>query len=396
MTKLSFEIQFDSANELQNSALPVEVRRPNLTLARTGLTSESIDIEPGNYFVTATMPAGQELCDYVKVSEGQPNKAVLKPALEDESPHEWQAQQHYLVAQRSITQKVDDDGLESLGGEDVQAKLRRITGDILNQKYEIVEPQGWKVRYEDDLAEFSVDGINKVQFVQLLQSNSPALNMALPVYEHRDCQLVVIRQPDGRFSFDAHLRNPTADLLLRYSQKSYGEQASLTSQALDAKMMLAQKMQDPISAAVGGYSILRFGKLELLHEWTENLRKLFKWLPDGSAIRGEHLARRGKHNEALSAFLELSDRGLPLFSDGLSYAVDRLRLYTSVKEFFTGNDQAEQARTLFEKLQLFAACTDFREPFTTFTGLIPHEPDDNPVEEVVTIDHGLDLAKMFS
>jgi hypothetical protein len=406
MTKLSFEIQFNSPNVLTNGSIPVEVRRPNLTLAATGLTSENIELEPGSYYVTAKLPAGQELYDYVEVREGLPNKALLKPDFEDESPHEWQAAQHYLVAQQTNA-RASKGILEALGGEPVEAKLRSIQGNILNQDYLISEPQNWVFNYGDNLADFEIDGTNKIQFAQLLQPNAPALNMALPAFKKFSCKLVVVRQPDGRFTFDAHLKNSAADMLLRYSQKGFQEQASLTAKALDkafdnaldkalvAQRLLEYKVEDPIAASVGAYSLLRFGMLEYLHEWTENLRNWFKWLPDGSAIRGEHYARGGQHQKALQAFLELSERGLPLFSDGLSYAVDRLRVYTSLKEIFSDINQHEQARSLLETLQATAACTDFREPFTTFSGLVPHQPDNKLIEEVVTVDDALDLAQIF-
>src|SRR2546423_15128052 len=97
-----------------------------------------------------------------------------------------------------------------------------------------------------------------------------------------------------------------------------------TSPELDAEELLEDKQQDPIAAAVGGYALLRFSALERLHDWTANLHSWFEWLPDGAAIRGEHLARMGQHDEALDAFLTLPSRGLPLFSDGLAYAVNRL------------------------------------------------------------------------
>jgi hypothetical protein len=394
MTKLSFEIKFRSGNELSYVDVPVEVRRTNMTLAATGLSSESVELEPGDYYVTARMPAGQELYDYVNLVEGQPNKAVLSPEVEDESPHEWHASQHYLVAQRTAL-KTAGGVLEELGGVPVEAKLRRIQGDILNGAYEISEPPNWNFDYGDGLAVCTVRGTDKIQFAQLLQPDAPALNMALPAFREFDCRLNVVRQPGGRFTFDAHLENVMADMLLRYSQKGFQEEASLAAKAFDAERLLLSKVRDPIAAAVGAYALLRFGMIEYLREWTENLRDWFEWLPDGSAIRGEQYARRGEHEEALRAFLELSGRGLPLFGDGLSYAVDRLRVYSGLKQLFADDVQRRRAQDLLERLQATAACTDFREPFTTFTGIVPDRPDNALVEEVVTVDDGLDLAQVF-
>ena len=90
-------------------------------------------------------------------------------------------------------------------------------------------------------------------------------------------------------------------------------------------------MADPIAAAIGAYAILRLGSIEQLHDWTTNLRYLYPWLPDGSAISGEHLARLGRFEEACDAFSEVPVRGLPIFADGLFYTIERMKLYANAR-----------------------------------------------------------------
>ena len=103
----------------------------------------------------------------------------------------------------------------------------------------------------------------------------------------------------------------------------------------------------------------------------------FPWLPDGLAIRAEHQARRGRHREALDHLLALPERGLPLYSDGLVYATNRLRLYQNQ---FAKSELEEAQRSkvedLLARLQNYASYTNFKKPITTFTGLDPSHPDD--------------------
>jgi hypothetical protein len=75
---------------------------------------------------------------------------------------------------------------------------------------------------------------------------------------------------------------------------------------------------------------LRTNQIERLKDWTQHLADGSPWLPDSLLVLAEYLARSGDHEAASRALLKLADRGLPLFSSGLSYAVDRLSVYKSL------------------------------------------------------------------
>jgi hypothetical protein len=176
-----------------------------------------------------------------------------------------------------------------------------------------------------------------------------------------------------------HLQNVEADLLLRGSQS--GRQVAIAEESLsmshkkllyeDSEELVRQKMADPIAAAVGAYILLGWGKLERLHDWTENLKNWFVWLPDGLAIRGEHLAELGRHDEALGNFVGLADRGAPVFRDGLSYAIERLKLYTETKSKKFAPELIQKAGKVREWLESIASYVDFSQPILTACGLSP-------------------------
>jgi hypothetical protein len=389
---LSFEVKFRRPNELQKIGLPVEIRLPNFSLVKTGLTSEPMELEPGKYFVISKLPAGQELFSEIEVKASGINTAALVLEESEESPLESESLQHYLVADR---QRV----LSAAGDLDTAAsvvKLRFFKGNLLYGK---TQPFYVDLKYsvkEKGFLGVDVRGLRETQIVQLLQTNAPPLNMVLPTMQRHNCQIFITSLIQGKYTLDVHLGNKNADMLLRYSNKGYFQQAELLGREVDAEKLLKEKMQNPIAAAVGAYALLRFNQLERLHDWTENLRQRFEWLPDASAIRGEHLALSGRHKEALPAFLEIESRGLPIFSDGLSYTVERLSTYVDLKPDFVDQETFKQTKNLLAKLQKIAAYTDFREPFTTFTGLDITEPSAESISEVPKDDKAIDLTEKIS
>jgi hypothetical protein len=402
MSKLSFRTQFRSY-ELNSLDMPVEVRKRDMTLVMRTLSSQTIDLEPGVYYVIAKMPAGQELCSRIELKPDSSETVVLQPEVEDETPHEWHGVQHFLERSAGSVRMRDLEMSEvtMTNGEDAaeedtaemetasETRLRLFTGNVLNGNYQSEsEPFGYVQKFNqpevNEVLRVQYSGDMRVYGLQLAQVGLPAMNVMLPATPHQQCLIIVRRNEDAtsaRYALDIHLTNLTADTLLRYLSLGYLQQASLAvdSQALSAQNLLMTKMQDPVAAAVGAYALLRFNELKRLYDWTENLKNYFDWLPDGAALRGEHLARTGEHAKAIEAFLQLTERGLPIFTDGFSFALDRLRLYLQVKESPFSPDQLKQAKWLFERLSAFTPFVDFTQPMLTYTGIKPDEPGNQPL-----------------
>jgi hypothetical protein len=139
----------------------------------------------------------------------------------------------------------------------------------------------------------------------------------------------------------------------------------LRSRALTAEQLLVEKNLDPIAACVGAYTLLELGNLEGLHNWTANLMDRFPQVPDGAAIRAEHLARLGKHDEAADAFLALKRRGLPVFLDGVSFVASRLNLYARVPHLIDP-DKLNELLRFRQEFQTFAALLSGRRGVSVF------------------------------
>jgi len=222
-----------------------------------------------------------------------------------------------------------------------------------------------------------------LRFIQLLPADAPPLNMAVPSTPQHRSTIRICRLSDGRLTLELHPENVIADVLLRYMGKGLVDQAVevMDSSAPNAERLLVEKVEDPVAASVVAYVLLRLGELDRLQDRTENLMTQVGWLPDGLTIRAEHLARLGEHDRAFALLIQLSTRGLPMFSDGLSYAVGRLRLYLrqGPKHFPGKTTELKHAKATLRRLQAYATFVDFRNPVLTFTGSNLLKPDDKRV-----------------
>jgi molecular chaperone DnaK len=421
MSTLSFNINLPT-EKLKSLDLPIEIRKPNMALVKRTLASQSVGVKPGTYYVTVTLPAGQEISNTVEVGEGAHEVVVLTLdpdddlSARDDLPKLGKPPNFFLLNNLSFANESEpSDSLhrkslllnfevelssrpravrarrsgwveKTFVRRGVAARLRRFIGNLLEADGFTTAEDRWERNESEssDVIQFSMKGDDRSQIAQLLQPHRPAVNLTLPAWVEEPCALALTRLPNGGYLMEAHLAHPTANLLMRYLEQGLWEPAAdvVESTSLSARELLYQKQRYPIAATVVAYALLRFGDPERLHDWTDSLMDGFAWLPDTVTIRAEHLAMAGQHEEALEVFCELPARGLPCFSDGLSYAVNRLRLYTSLGEKHFKAEKLEVAATLLKRLELFIPFVNFRRPVLTYTGIDPSQPNAVPVENL--------------
>jgi hypothetical protein len=426
MGRVAFQLAFKT-DELNSLALPIEIRRPNAALIERLLTTETVDLSAGQYYAVARMPAGQRLITPFEVKEtpaaAPPLTVTLAPDPEDESPHEWEEVRHFLgrhnagvsAPRAPVTRgRRPDSALESFpatggfsmtGGKSKTASsrapfVRVFMGNVVERTHVAVTAADVLVVQQSDadrVVQCDVHGRDALLIAQLVQPGGPVQNLALPVTATTRLQLVASREPSGTVRVDAYLPDSVANMLLQYSGAGLAATAEKATSAAaeNAEKLLMQKMADPIGAAIGAYAILRLGSIEQLHDWTANLRQHFRWLPDGAAICGEHLARLGRFEEAFDAFLEVPRRGLPIFSDGLFYTIERMKLYCSDRIKTRGRIDAAAARAVVQQLEPFATLVRRQRPICSYPGLDVAAPSSDPAPGDAPVADGLDLAAWF-
>lgn len=421
MPRLSFKLGFRST-EMNALDLPVEIRKPNSVLVARARSSQTIDLPAGEYYVTTRLPAGQQITRSADLRAVEAHELALEPDPEDAWDHEWDEERHFLDRARPPRQRGEgeraslraaaavipaDLALEASADapapqaagvtgqaapSDGPPSLRVFSGNLLQDQRQLEPPEAVL-----QLQQFEAGSIVyfKVQaprlvVVQLLEAGAPALNLVVPP----EARLAVSRRPTmesgttGVYKMEAFTRNSVANLQLRYCRQGAYQRAA---DAAASERLLHDKIEDPVAAAVGAYSLLRIGDLDRLHEWTENLRQWFGWLPDGSAIRGEHLARLGRHADALAAFAELPARGLPVVADGLVYTYERVKLYSRLTPDQSAGVDTGLARGLFAKIERFASLVHRQRALTSFPGVDPAQPSFSPIPSGPRLEKALEL-----
>jgi len=154
--------------------------------------------------------------------------------------------------------------------------------------------------------------------------------------------------------------------------------ASAPPDSVLAEQVLYHKLNDPHTAALGGYHLLRTGDLERLHSWPANLSNWMEWLPDGPIIRGWQLLRGGKPQAGETPrdrFLQAASRGIPCYAEGLRLLIDGLKVVERDRR------EDEEVRAAIEHLGAYAAATDWTRAVLTFTGDSPNTPTTHPGTE---------------
>jgi endonuclease G, mitochondrial len=267
--------------------------------------------------------------------------------------------------------------------------LRLFRGNALGLKTRALPADQWDSGFQSgSKGRLSLSGTQETSVLQVIQPGRPTLNIVLPVSPAAGCNVVIRRcvvpsPVRDEVSFDVHMGNVKADFFLRYSAQGMLTEASQLlrdepQQTVgQATQLLHDKFEDPVAALVGAYGLLKFGNKER-RNWIKILYKNFDWLPDAAAVEAESLAREGKHEEACRTFLKLADRGIPLFTDGLIFAVDRLEPFTRVGGSGAADEEIKRARSLLELLRTYCQFLDLTKQITRYTGRMPHLPSADP------------------
>jgi len=134
-----------------------------------------------------------------------------------------------------------------------------------------------------------------------------------------DRQVVMIR---------VRTKNPTADAISAYMTRGDLYSASAMADWIEeAQDLLLGKLEDPFSAAVGGYLLLRLRSLPQLRTWARNLADNFPQMADGSIIWAwQQILLHGDENEIRAYLKRAVSADLPVYTEGLRLLRDALSM----------------------------------------------------------------------
>lgn len=349
-----------------------------LKLVETSKCNEEISLPVGTYVVSTTLPSGERSVGVAEVVSDE----LAELALEVEQPPASTASpplESLGAPERPVTRSA-----ELTAPWHVRFHVRTQEG-----AYELEDAQVSVVSRAPDRVALDVSASgNGLLFAQVAAPDETPLNVALPIYGptmSQHCRLTIEPGTPNTAVNVSLPDNPKIDAVAQYLNGGHLREAADLS--ADAELLLQAKMADPFGAAIGGYALLRLGRLGALHDWPQNLANWFTWLPDGAVIAGEASALADDHEAAVELVCEAGRRGLPVFSAGLNLLASRLREYAGApKEAFGANaDRVDEAGRLLVHVLEVMAFTDFDRVSLAFRG---ERVDDPSMSQTSVSDFG--------
>lgn len=165
--------------------------------------------------------------------------------------------------------------------------------------------------------------------------------------------------PGERLLVSASHHSSKSTALFDYMRRGALDQARrITPDWLQtSESLLAGKVNDPMSAILGAYVLLRLGNREK-ENWMLNLASWFKRLPDGAIIYGWSRLKAGDAKMAAQWFHTALRRGLPMYTEGVRLLSEGLAyLHRLLPEDEAIAEAAQQAYRIFASANMDSECT---------------------------------------
>ncbi|MES0020235.1 DNA/RNA non-specific endonuclease [Mesorhizobium sp. M0036] len=335
----------------------------------------SIDLAPGIYAARALLRDGTLLETAFQMPESGENAEVVLSQARVGALQVTEADDS--VSARVVASRFEANAnvLESIGLESAPAPgPRELT--LISIDFDGRTSVGRQKLLPDASGWVTIPGSLEPCFVRIEGNDGRYSYVAAPVSASETARISPAMAPGN---FEVKLQDPDADLFIRYLEGGRIEQLSLISDYWrKAKDLLSDKHEFPVAAAVGAYVMMLVGPPDgrdnestspgnWLDRWTETLYRATPWLADGLCIRAEVLARRGEHRDALDLLYELPSRGLPMFTPGLRFALDRLSGYRNAAAGgrFEPAD-GEKIGAVLDRLYQTASNANFDRPVLNF------------------------------
>jgi hypothetical protein len=351
-------ITYDVGEDQQRRGpLPVKIRTGEGEMVGSGVTGTPIEVPPGRYFVSVVTPDGRERGAHDTVTVAAGEAAVVAATLVPAAV-KMAANASIIVSPEAFAMDAAEDrslergapvaALPAEPGEIVDARLW--TGDWF---------PAWDSGPGDRQTALLEAGLGPVVSVsegvplviEAVPGRDRLLAMALPgvtrfsVVPFDECTACIGEQPEPRVIAASLVLGPSGPQI-RYRSTvaeetntllSFVENGVLTEMWAVSEDLVHQGERamygaggSVLRAVTGAYVLLRANALDGLDVWLSTLANVAPGLPDVPVLRTELLARLGMHEEALDSLRLAIGGRVPWFRSGLSYMLERVRLYIDV------------------------------------------------------------------
>jgi hypothetical protein len=323
-------------------ALPVKVRTADGVLVGSGVSGTPISVPPGAYHVCIVMPDGKEHAarTLTKVSVGE--TVAPRIALPDED----------MRAQMVSRAKAIAFETKAIEGGTVTA--RQWQGTWLGEWASPQEALMSGLLEEEKLLSesqqsllFADDAHDRFLITTHKRASDGHDILRFTIVPHDECLACVDDGPDAR-AILASIREGSDPPAIKYASPTsqetnallnfvdagvLGEMQTVTSAFInEGETAMLQTRMSLLRGLTGAYVMLRANALDGMGPWLKQLGEMAPFLPDTYTLQAELLARAGRHEEAVLALRGAMGALCPWFRAGVSYLLERLRLYTELDE----------------------------------------------------------------
>jgi hypothetical protein len=383
--------------------VPIEVRDATFKLIHEGMSGETVRLDPGIYQVQAQLPDGTGAKELVVIDPN--DTSALDLGIQEfaaTSPPSVGSDAEISDAVGGVIGHVFRGVLGSssrptkpTGKRSARRELRRRARPPAAPRSAGVTPS-WSIRLgrfvdsgftwdegssspptveeTSDSVQIRIDvPDNVIPLAQIVRRDQLPVNILLPSSSAAmSYSSLIARREHGQYTFAAFPPDSRVGLAARFLATGETDAGVRLFGAGEAEQMLEEKMADPMGAVVGAYLLLRASDVDRVHDWTRTLADRFPWLPDGAIVDGQRLMILNERGKAVTRFIDASTRGLPLFTEGYSVLLSRLR------QFVTGElgecEDLPNAKRALAKLSRWSPFVDLSAPTLTFTGSEPSDP----------------------
>ena len=309
--------------------LPVRVRKASGEIVGTGVTGAPISVPIGSYFVTVLVPDGREVGVDHRVRAVAPEAVDMAPAPPPPAlaPLEGDMPEQIMSADVAKVRVWSGDWLGELARGLSASEAGAGPYITLSATPTLIPQQDGRDRllimtlpdrYRCTILPFDeciicLDDSEKARAITATLSSSaegPVIDYRSPVSEATNGLLGFVES-----GVLTNMVAVTEDQVRRGEEALEGQGAST------------------LRAITGAYILLRANALDGVECWLDRLEPLVANLPDIWPLRVELYARQGDHERAVEALIAgIASGRCPWFRAGLSYMLERLRLYIDVTE----------------------------------------------------------------
>ena len=338
--------------------LPFVIRKSDFELQGYSRTDNNITLNPGLYIIQITKPDGEIESKIVDLKEGDHKEVeLILSSANKMKKKNFNIERAYQRNQEKL---------------DPIIRILFFDGKDWKLENELVKNINFNTEIIDDInhIKINIQASDYLQVLEVRRSKGKSIYLALPINRNASINTCTVEILDDGviFQFLCYFEyDKRTTLMLDYlSSNSFEEAADIAGNAED---MLYGKMFNPIGAVIGGYVLLRIGAIEQMHDWPQNLSNWFPKLADGAIIAGELEARKGNDKEAIDLFLDAYKRGLPIFREGLSLLVARLRSYILDEEKSINNETRKNLKVAYTHLAKLAMYTNSKYELLVIDGI---------------------------